>query len=433
MGGRKVNEQNCLETNFPEIAKQWHPTKNPLTPDKVLPCSAKKVWWLCPNKCEYGCIHEYEQVIYSKTNGSGCPYCCDNAKQICYHQSLKFLHPEIADQWHPSKNPLTPDKVQPFSNKKVWWLCPNKCEHGCIHEYEQTICNKTNGRGCPYCCDYGATQLCYHQSLKFLHPEIADQWHPTKNPLTPDKVRPFSGNKAWWLCPNKCEYGCIHEYEQVISSKTKGHGCPYCCDYGATQLCYHQSLKFLHPEIADQWHPDNEIKPNEITPGSGVKVWWKCIKNNTHEWEAVIGSRCLLNSGCPHCYVRFSKISLHWLRYIKTKRDIQYGSMETGGEFRIPTTRYDADGYCEKTNTIYEFHGDLWHGNPQKYPKDAKNPITKTTFGELYEQTQTKKQKILELGYNYIEMWESDWQRAIKCVIVLQRLYRKKAIGSHAH
>ena len=356
--GRKANEQNCLETNFPEIADQWHPTKN---------------------------------------------------------------------------NELTPDKVLPFSNKKVWWKCPTKCEYGCLHEYEQAICDRTKGQGCPYCC-YNARQICYHQTLKFLHPEIAKQWHPSKNnELTPDKVLPFSNKKVWWKCPTNCIHGCLHEYEQVIRDKTKGSGCPYCSAYGnAKKFCCHETVEYMFPNLAKEWHLDNEIKPNEITPGSGVKVWWKCIKNNTHEWEAVISSRTN-GHGCPHCCVRFSKISLHWLGYINSTRDIQYGSTETGGEFRIPTTRYDADGYCEKTNTIYEFHGDLWHGNPQKYPKDAINPVTKTTYGELYERTQTKKQKILELGYNYIEMWESDWQRAIKCVIVLQRLYRKKAIGSHAH
>ena len=34
-------------------------------------------------------------------------------------------------------------------------------------------------------------------------------------------------------------------------------------------------------------------------------------------------------------------------------------------EYLIEGTRYHADGFCKDTNTIYEFHGDYWHGNPK--------------------------------------------------------------------
>ena len=37
-----------------------------------------------------------------------------------------------------------------------------------------------------------------------------------------------------------------------------------------------------------------------------------------------------------------------------------------------------------------------------------------------------KKRDILELGYNYVEMWEYDWIRAIKAVIKIQRSWRNK-------
>ena len=94
------------------------------------------------------------------------------------------------------------------------------------------------------------------------------------------------------------------------------------------------------------------------------------------------------------------------------------------GEYKIPTTNYLADGYCKEINTIYEFHGDFWHGNPKKFNPNAINPVSKKTYGELYQSTQIKKKKIIELGYNYVEIWENDWCRAIKAVIKIQRLWR---------
>jgi hypothetical protein len=80
------------------------------------------------------------------------------------------------------------------------------------------------------------------------------------------------------------------------------------------------------------------------------------------------------------------------------------------GEFTIPGSMYKADGYCEKTNTVYEFHGDYWHGNPKIFNPNEINKSVGKTFGELHENTLRKKEYILSLGFNYIEIWESDFK-----------------------
>ena len=56
-------KSNCLSTLNPEIAKQWHPTKNGiLTPYDFTASSGKKVWWKCPK----GSDHEWQAVISSR-------------------------------------------------------------------------------------------------------------------------------------------------------------------------------------------------------------------------------------------------------------------------------------------------------------------------------------------------------------------------------
>ena len=95
-----------------------------------------------------------------------------------------------------------------------------------------------------------------------------------------------------------------------------------------------------------------------------------------------------------------------------------------GIEYTILKTNYKADGYCKETNTIYEFHGDFWHGNPKKYRSDDINKITKCTFGILYEKTMQKEKTIKELGYNLVVMWESDWNKINKSIRCLQRKFR---------
>jgi hypothetical protein len=66
--------------------------------------------------------------------------------KVSQDYNLQIINPNLAKEWHPTRNGfLTPGDVTPFSNKKVWWLCSKD------HEWEATISNRSNGRGCPYC------------------------------------------------------------------------------------------------------------------------------------------------------------------------------------------------------------------------------------------------------------------------------------------
>ncbi len=61
--------------------------------------------------------------------------------------SLAEMFPEIAAEWHPTKNePLTPDKVKPYAEISVWWVCPK-----CGREYIATVCHRSYGTACPAC------------------------------------------------------------------------------------------------------------------------------------------------------------------------------------------------------------------------------------------------------------------------------------------
>ena len=195
---------------YPELAKEWQPTKNgDLTPDRVFPKGRLRAWWLCP-KCE----HEWSAAVANRAEGSGCPKC---AKEVTKEHNLAALYPELAKEWHPTKNgDLTPDKVFPKSIVKRWWLCPE-----CEHEWSAIVRNRADGKGCPKCAK-GLTKE-YNLAIKF--PVIAKEWHPTKNEnLTPFDVTPKSGKSVWWLCPK-----CGHEWEAVVANRTyNGTGCLSC-------------------------------------------------------------------------------------------------------------------------------------------------------------------------------------------------------------
>ena len=176
-------------------------------------------------------------------------------------------------------SPLRPKDLSYGSNKKVWW----KCIKG--HEWKTTISNrtnKTNGTNCPYCSNKKVSK---ENNLKFLFPEIAKEWHPTKNGnLTSEDVTKGSNKKVWW----KCIKG--HEWQKTIYEKTQGNKCPIC-----------NSFNFVFPNIAKEWHPtkNGNLTSEDVTQHSGKIVWWKCIKG--HEWKVSVNNRSRGNN-CPHCY-----------------------------------------------------------------------------------------------------------------------------------
>lgn len=67
---RPIPGENDLETLYPLIAAQWHPTKNePLKPSNFGRGSMKEVMWLCKNG------HEYKLSIKNQTIKGKCPFC----------------------------------------------------------------------------------------------------------------------------------------------------------------------------------------------------------------------------------------------------------------------------------------------------------------------------------------------------------------------
>jgi DNA-directed RNA polymerase subunit RPC12/RpoP len=138
---RKIGDDNNLAAVDPELAAEWHGTKNrPLKPEYVFPASAHKVWW----KCKLG--HQWQATINSRsTLGTGCPYC--SGRRIAPENSLSKLNRKIALQWDKVKNgSLTPREVSPVSKKMVWW----KCRKG--HRWQASVRSRTLGAAaCPVC------------------------------------------------------------------------------------------------------------------------------------------------------------------------------------------------------------------------------------------------------------------------------------------
>ena len=83
---KKLSITNCLQTLFPKLSEEWHPTKNgQRTPSDVIGGTDSKVWWLC----ERG--HEWSATVVSRSfNGNGCKRCARNHRRSYMEIALAF-------------------------------------------------------------------------------------------------------------------------------------------------------------------------------------------------------------------------------------------------------------------------------------------------------------------------------------------------------
>ena len=280
----KKEPRKILAEQYPAIAAEWHPTKNGnLTSSDVTIGTKRKVWWQCSGG------HEWEATVASRSLlRSGCPVCF-RKKALEGGQDLASRYPAIAAEWHPMKNgDLTPKDIAASSHKKIWWRCSNG------HEWKTAVGNRTLLKsGCPICT--GQKVLAGYNDLSSKRPAIAAEWHRTKNgDLTSQDVTVGSGKKVWWQCSEG------HEWEATVASRVLlRSGCPIC--FRKKALEGSQDLASRYPAIAAEWHQikNGDLRPQDVTAGSGKKVWWQCSEG--HEWEAIVANRVLRGSGCPVC------------------------------------------------------------------------------------------------------------------------------------
>lgn len=363
--------KNDLATTHPELAAEWHPEKNgKLTPRDVMFGQARKVWWLCPTG------HSYQATLNHRSGakGTACPFCNSGRQTSFREQAFYYYLKQIfsdainrfkaewlgryeLDIFIPSKklaieyDGVAWHKEESFSREcKKYRLCK---EHGIkllrikermpaaeqCHYLADEIYSIKNVEGkdnfarlVRYVIDHLDPRSNHWTRRRFsdfhspididltrdrfkilrfgsvvrnsvaeLHPEIAQQWHPEKNgELKPSMFKCGSDFKAWWICPK-----CGREYEATISHRVGGTDCT-CCSVRRSVQSRRKNKLMKSGGITDikliaEWNfaKNNGARPEDFSPGSKEKVWWKCGKCG-YEWRAVICNRSN-GRGCPCC------------------------------------------------------------------------------------------------------------------------------------
>jgi hypothetical protein len=281
--------------DYPDILSQWHSELNgtitrygkPVKPENLASQSGVKIWWHCPESTE----HVWQTSVCTRVNAvNSCPFCSNS--RVCSTNSLQTMNPKMALEWHPKKNgSLTPNEILNYSGKKVWWKCPVAEDH----EWKQSpSVRNSQSTGCPSCQNL---QLSVTNSFVINYPEMAKEWHPTKNGnLQADNLISGSATKVWW----KCDIAGDHVWRTSLDKRISGgQGCP-CCAYPIRKVVPSNSLAEKFPKLVDEWDFQKNMKgPTEYASGSSKKVNWICQEG--HTFSQMVSNRTLHGQGCPRC------------------------------------------------------------------------------------------------------------------------------------
>lgn len=321
--------------------------------------------------------------------------------------SLKIKCPELYKQIDLDELIVVhPDAITIYTDILIRWRCKN--QHITMDSPRNRYCRFERTDNVDLC------QIC--DSLKYKFPGIYVEIHPTKNGNEDfSLISCGSSKECHWQCKK-----CGHEWRARIQSRVQqkdsvSGGCVKCYAAWRAEPEPGESLADTHKEIADEWDPSNPDTPAQCTRASDKRRKWICKKCG-FRWEATIQHRTVSKTGCPRCVKRgWSNEAVKWLEEIMKIEGTYIQHAGNEGEVRIPGLHHNStvDGYCAATNTVFEYYGDIFHANPNKYKSNDINPILKIKNGDVFRATMAKEEKIRSLGYNLVSVWASEYNQWI--------------------
>lgn len=190
----------------------------------------------------------------------------------------------------------------------------------------------------------------------------------------------------------------IHgEFLQKPNDHLNNHGCWECRNAKMSAKYCKSTNKFI--KDANKIHNKKFIYSKSIYKNAYEKIIIICP---SHGQFLQVAHDHLRGNGCPKCKHFISNPEKEFIDHMKISP--KYRQVYICGK-RV-------DGLNHKSNTIYEFLGDYYHGNPKKYkPNDINTTLKNKTFGQLYKEIFDRFKKLNLNGYNIKYIWEMDWNK----------------------
>lgn len=251
--------------------------------------------------------------------------------------------------------------------------------------FEQSPSKHLSGHGCQQCGNFSNKTLSqFIIDANIIHDEFYD--YSKSNYIN-------RYTKIDIICP-------IHgEFHQTPADHLTGRGCIKCGRINNIEKQLTSIFKFI--EQSNIIHNNKYDYSLSILKGMMKKIIIIC---DLHGKFLQRPDNHIRGIGCPSCGHIISKPEILWLDSIGIDKEHRHLTIILNNK------KFNVDGYDPKTNTIYEFYGDFWHGNPKIFPPNKINAATKTSFGELYNKTISREIMLKTGGYNVITIWESDFK-----------------------
>jgi hypothetical protein len=269
---------------------------------------------------------------------------------------------------------------EPFNYNNVHDILTVHCKHH--GKFIQSITSHLKGSGCSKCVGrYKPDNEEFIEMSKKLHKNKFDySLVDYKNTKTKINI----------ICP---KHGI---FSQLPKTHLTGAGCLRCKNENLvlTTEEFIKKSRFIHNEKYD-YSKTTYLRQH-------LKVVIRCMYHG--EFTQRAGAH-LSGQGCPRCSHIVSKPEILFLDFLGVP-NLPENRQKRIGKFVV-------DGILE--NSIYEFLGDFYHGNPKTYKSNTINKKNGKSFGELYSKTKHKFKKLYDMGYEVNYIWESDWGSWVKC------------------
>ena len=406
---------NSLGALYPELAQEWDPN-NTCTSLEVSAKSGKVVKWICPE-----CGNHWETGIRTRTlDGAGCKKCGHKLPPLTNSQLLEKptdkpkrkkisaeerlltnYAPEIANEWDIEKNAendLFVENATYGQGTKVWWICPQG------HSYQMSISHRTSrGSGCPYCARRQI--LVGFNDLATTHPDIANELDVERSHFTAQEVSAGNASKdAYWICP---VHGISYYMKAHLRTDPNAPiGCPECGHEERMRKAYlpkNGSCADMLPfNLLAEWSDRNDLSPDEVSPHSRRKIWWKCTYG--HEWQdsPINRNRKFRNNSCPICHKDRSTSLAEQAIFHYIKAAFPTLTVENRYHPKINGNhRLECDIAIIERKIAIEHDGSYWHKNREQQEENKDKVLEKAGWqifrikeissldGETYEDTDT--------------------------------------------
>ena len=270
-GQKVLAGDNDLASTHNYLVKDWDFEKNyPITPQEIMAGSIKRYHWKC-----HKCGHEWQATPNDRALGhTGCPECNKgiSVQELAVYYYVKKLFPDTVNcyknfgyeldlyipelnlaieldggLWH--ENRLESDnkkdlnckrdnirlirirekELKPTVSAETIWI--NGSRDSCVEQGIKDLFKYMNWEydfEINFSNDYSKFINCKNlreleNSLVIKKPEIAKEWHPTKNGnLKPENIPSTTHRKYWWKCSI-----CGKEFQMTPQTRTT-IGCPSC-------------------------------------------------------------------------------------------------------------------------------------------------------------------------------------------------------------